>query len=218
TAAPSLDFQSGATVGMAYYNQDLSDLQELSWTVEFPDDTAGDGNAEPATVLDPGAHGHLSLGHGDTVTLSPRTYTFESISSWNGSAIFIDNTAGAVNVYSRNGLTLQGPITRSAPEATVLFGVAGETPVWLQNDAYLNFALVAPWAQVTVHPPEEPHYGSIFAKQINADATQDYYLEPFTPLYECLTGGCSELCPCDSGEGTCESDAHCAEGLECPPN
>src|SRR5690606_35613695 len=136
-------------------------------------------------------------------------YTFETIGSWNGSAITLDNAAGPIQVYARNALTLQGPITRTAPEANVLVGFAGHGYAWLQNDANLNFALVAPWGTVTIHPPDGNNTGSVFAKSINADATQDYVLQPFSGALLCgADSECSTLCPC--GKGTpCDSNAEC---------
>src|SRR5690606_37357538 len=66
-----------------------------------------------------------------------------------------------------------------------------------------------PWGTVTIHPPDGNNTGSVFAKSINADATQDYVLQPFSGELLCgADSECSALCPC--GKGTpCDSNAEC---------
>jgi RHS repeat-associated protein len=203
--------------GGIYEYQTIGPWQEITWDGFFPDATNGPIQTEPddpPVAPAPGAYDALLIKPRSEVALSAGTYTFDSIMINAEGELSIDNSDGPVFIYSKNGLTHHGVVTREAENPNILFSIAGMSEVHLAGP--FRGTIVAPWTKVNLFTILGKHTGSIFAKSAEAHQWTQYVHEPFSPDWLCGVGAeCSSFCACGENESPCESDAECAGKLEC---
>jgi hypothetical protein len=218
SAAVTTQPDTVVTGGIQQY-ESLGQLQHISWSVTFPGGTLPSASLEPGvrgSIL-PGAYAASDIKAGAHLGLSTGTYTFDALMVQTGAFLDIDNTAGAVFVYVREGFTYRGTVTRAAEKANILFGVAGTNAVPIETP--FTGIVVAPWAKITLGTLSgQTHRGSFFAQSVEAHQATNIYHEALEPSEFCPAGGpCTSFCACGPGTAGCTSDDQC-DGRPCSIN
>jgi RHS repeat-associated protein len=211
----TLQDSTSSVLGGITNQANLTPLETTTWDIVFPAATGGAVMLEPNTqrTLEPGAWGALNVKQGARLRVSQGLYTFTSMTIEPGGTLEVSNVA-PVYLYSRNGFTHRGTIQRSEARPNLLFGIAGTSPVVI--DQSFRGILVAPEASVTLATAVQGHQGSIFARAIVQHQSTVFTHEPFGLGELCAPGAaCTSLCPCRGSGVACERDSECAAGLVC---
>jgi YD repeat-containing protein len=215
SAAVTTQPDTVVTGGIQQYGS-LGQLQHISWSVTFPSGSLPSASLEPNTQgsITPGAYSASTIKQGARLALTTGTYTFHSLIVESGAFLDINNQAGPVFVYMKEGFTYRGTVTRAAEKANILFGVAGTSAVPIETP--FTGIVVAPWAKITLGTLSNlTHRGSFFAQSVEAHQATNIYHEALKPSEFCAAGGpCTSFCPCGPGTAGCTSDDQC-NGLMC---
>lgn len=217
TASTVIESVGAVVEGQTLENASLRPLSTTSWSVEFPGNTSGNCTLPvgQTQILDPGSYGTMTAQVGAHLHLRSGTYFFRSLALQTGASLEIDNSAGPVYIYVRDGLSFSGSVVLDEPHrANVLFAYAGSSSVTLQP--WFRGILVAPAASVTLGPAGSTgHTGAFFAKTIVVQTGSTIHHRAFASSNFCEDStACTPLCPCGPG-GTCQSDADCQAGQSC---
>lgn len=191
TAAPVIEHAGVSVGGSISENAPFEPLDARTLTVSVPESSQGELVVAPGGTRSaaPGRYDAVIAGAGASLLFSTGQYVCDSLVLEPGSRIVVDEQAGPVEVYVLGDVTLRGTVVTSGAGATS--SILGTfTTGTVHVEAALGATLVAPEAEVVIHPVATPHAGAAFARVLRIEANTDVEAFPSSVV----TGPCG-VCP-----------------------
>jgi len=120
----------------------------------------------------------ISLGNGDTLTLTAGNYYLTSIELKNGSTLNIDSSGGEVNIYLTGGLDAKNGssinLTDNPPDFTIFSN--STDGIDLKNGSTFKGTIYAPYSEVSVKH-DATVYGIIWANELDIKNSGELYFD-----------------------------------------
>ena len=134
------------------------------------------GTADPPVIRAP--QNRLSLGSGDSCTLTAGNYYLSDVDLKNGSTLIIDDSAGPVNIYLTGAFNAgQGSqiLVTATPSQFALFSNSTRS-INLTNSSSVGGLIYAPYASVIINNSGD-FYGSCWARNVEIKNAGNFYMD-----------------------------------------
>lgn len=163
----------------------LRDAEAFSWHIDFNASPTSSQVVAPKVgygeALPPGSYRSLRITPHASTRITSGQYKFHSLRVDESGVLEIDNTRGAVYVWVRDELIIEGVVQEYFLGANILIGYGGKASPTIRSP--LRATLVAPASEVHLRAEDIQHRGAVFAHAVSLADDVEFVHTPFRTWY-----------------------------------